>query len=224
MPFGAIVDGNIDGVKPTDEIKIALAGPFINLAVGVFFVAIWWIYPQTYPYTDLAVEACFTLALVNFIPAYPLDGGRIINALLREKIGCKKALAITKGVGVVLSAFLLVGFIITCFYEINPSLLFFSLFTLFGVFSKKGAGEYVRLFSEPSLTNLKRGMAVKRIAVDKSVTVRKMTTLLDVDAINEVAVFDGDKQVAVLSQKRITEIAKSGDFYAPVSKYINTLA
>ena len=220
MPFGAVVDGNVDGIKPKDEIKIALAGPFINLAVGIFFVALWWIFPESYPYTDLAVETCFSLALVNFIPAYPLDGGRILNSLLREKIGYKKASTITKIVGLILAILLLVGFILTCFREINLSLLFFSLFMLFGVYSKRSAGVYVHLFSEPSSERLKRGLPVKRIAVDKNVTVKKMTTLLDVDAINEVAIYDGDKQIALFSQKRITEIAKTGDFYSPVSKYI----
>ena len=30
MPFGAVVSGNIDGLKLKDEIKIALAGPLVN--------------------------------------------------------------------------------------------------------------------------------------------------------------------------------------------------
>ena len=40
MPFGAIVSGDIDGIRPKDELAIAFAGPFINLLVGVFFVAL----------------------------------------------------------------------------------------------------------------------------------------------------------------------------------------
>ena len=157
MPFGAVVDGNIDGIKPFDEIKIALAGPFINIAVGIFFVAVWWIYPQAYPYTDLAVETCFTLAIVNFIPAYPLDGGRILNALLREKLGVDKAQKITKTVGIILAVFLLICFIATCFYKVNLSLLFFALFVFVGVISKKSVGRYVRIFDDYKTEKLKNG-------------------------------------------------------------------
>ena len=220
MPFGAVVDGNIDGIKPFDEIKIALAGPFINIAVGIFFVAVWWIYPQAYPYTDLAVETCFTLAIVNFIPAYPLDGGRILNALLREKLGVDKAQKITKTVGIILAVFLLICFIATCFYKVNLSLLFFALFVFVGVISKKSVGRYVRIFDDYKTEKLKNGMVVKRLAVDKSVTVKKLLTLLDENSINEVSVFDGEKPVTLLTQKHITEIVKSGDLYSPISKYL----
>ena len=34
MPFGAVASGDIDGLKLKDEIKIALAGPLINLAIA----------------------------------------------------------------------------------------------------------------------------------------------------------------------------------------------
>ena len=71
MPFGAVVRGDIDGLKFSDEIKIALAGPLLNLAIGLLFVAIWWIYPESYAFTDIVAEANFSLALVNFLPIFP---------------------------------------------------------------------------------------------------------------------------------------------------------
>ena len=67
MPFGAVVSGNVEGLKFLDEIAIALAGPFLNLAIGVFFVAVWWVYPESYAYTDIVAEANFSMALVNFL-------------------------------------------------------------------------------------------------------------------------------------------------------------
>ena len=73
MPFGAVISGNSCDFRPADEIKIALAGPLLNLAVGLLFVALWWFFPESYAFTDLAAEASFSLALVNFIPCYPLD-------------------------------------------------------------------------------------------------------------------------------------------------------
>ena len=68
MPFGAVVTGNIDGLNFKDEIKIAIAGPFINLAIALFFIALWWIFPEIYAFTDVVVEANLSLALVNFLP------------------------------------------------------------------------------------------------------------------------------------------------------------
>ena len=59
MPFGAVISGEQTDFSPIDEIKIALAGPITNLVVGLFFVSIWWFFPETYAFTDVAVEACF---------------------------------------------------------------------------------------------------------------------------------------------------------------------
>ena len=40
------------------------------------------------------------------------------------------------------------------------------------------------------------------------------------DAINEIAVYDGDEQVAVLTQKRIKEITEKAELYQPVARYL----
>ena len=96
MPFGAVVSGNIEGLKASDEIKVAIAGPFINLAVALFFVATWWIFPEAYAFTDVVAEANFIMAVINFLPVFPLDGGRIVLAILSSKMNKTKAIKIMK--------------------------------------------------------------------------------------------------------------------------------
>ena len=82
MPFGAVIDGDLRGISLKDEIYVAICGPLCNLVTAAFFVAVWWCYPATYPYTDSACYSSLTVALVNLIPAYPLDGGRILKCAL----------------------------------------------------------------------------------------------------------------------------------------------
>ena len=135
MPFGAVVSGNIEGLKFTDQLKIAFAGPMINLLIAIVFIAFWWIYPISYAYTDIAVEACLAMALVNFIPVFPLDGGRMLLAGLSLSIGEKKAKKTCRVIGVVFAVLLFALFILTLFYQPNVSLLFFSLFVIFGAFN-----------------------------------------------------------------------------------------
>ena len=81
------------------NIKIALAGPVINIAVGFFFIATWWIYPEFYAYTDIIVSANLSMALVNLLPIYPLDGGRIIFCFFANKLGYDKSFVINKIAG-----------------------------------------------------------------------------------------------------------------------------
>lgn len=218
MPFGALVSGETDSLKPFDQIKIALAGPFINLAAGIFIVALWWIFPETYAFTDVAAQANFSMAVVNFIPAYPLDGGRVLCAVISFFKPRKTAMKICRVVGAVFAACLFGFFVLSLFYQPNFSLLLFSAFVACGLFER--GGNYVRAFFIPSDDMLKRGVPYKRFAVDKTVTVGKLASLLDPDCVNEAVIFDGGKPICTLSQERIVSLAMNGDYYEPVKKYL----
>ena len=220
MPFGAVVSGGSYDITPKDEIKIALAGPIINLAVGLFFIATWWIFPILYAYTDTAVEACLTMAIINFIPVYPLDGGRVTFAVLRTYLKEKTAEKICKISGVILSLGLLGLFVISLFFTPNVTLLLFSLFALFGTLESKTQNSYVRTFSGVSENRLKNGAKVNVFAIDKSASVKKMVLLMQSEAVNEVQVYDKGEKVCTLTDKKALEIAKHGEFYAPIGRYL----
>ncbi len=221
MPFGAVVTGDINGLKCADELKIALAGPFLNLAIGLFFVAVWWIFPEVYAFTDIAAEANFTLAAINFLPVYPLDGGRMLSSFLSLKMKRQTALKICRSIGVVFAAALFALFIASAFYVFNLSLLFFSLFVLCGALDRNKENSYVRIYSAVSDERLKKGLLFKKIGVDAGINVKKLISLLDADAINEVVVYDGGKPAGILSQQKINAILEQGDLYSPIGKYLS---
>ncbi len=213
MPFGAVVKGDFDEISAKDQIKIALAGPLVNLAVGIFFVAIWWIYPETYTFTDVVVQVCFSLALINLLPAYPLDGGKILYALLCLRLNKQKALLISKLIGIIFGITLLTLFVFSCFVGVNFSLLFFSLFIIFGALQEQKAGKYVKVLAAPSLEKLKRGLPYKKQGIDAGVSLKKLISILDQDAINEVVVFKNGKVIATLSQENIEKTILNHSIY-----------
>lgn len=219
MPFGAVVSGNLDNMHIKDEIKIAIAGPLTNLAIALFFVALWWMFPTLYAFTDIVAEANFSLAIMNFLPIYPLDGGRVLSASLSGMLGKKKSFLICKIIGVVFSLILFVLFVFSIFNTVNFSLLFFASFVLFGAIMKSKDNVYVKLFQSVNTDSLKRGMEIKKIALHKSATVKKLSSVLDPSYISEIVVYD-ERPLKTLSQEEIGEIILNGELYAPLEKYI----
>ncbi len=93
---------------PGAEILIALAGPSVNLVIalliGVGLVALEFAIPSMLE-TSMAQIAQrllginLMLALFNLIPAFPMDGGRVVRAILSSHVGRLRATEIAAGIG-----------------------------------------------------------------------------------------------------------------------------
>lgn len=99
------------------EIWLALAGPLVNLAVAGFATAViaasgsgielWkWPFLQASQLTKSIVWANLYIALLNFMPAYPLDGGRILRAFFSRTMDAssatRRAVSISNAIAMVL--------------------------------------------------------------------------------------------------------------------------
>jgi len=221
MPYGAIVTGNINGLKPKDEIMIALAGPLTNLCIAVIFIAGWWVYPLSYAYTDTAAVANLSIAAINLLPVFPLDGGRILLSLLSAKISEEKSLKICKWISIGFGIALAALFIASLFFAPNISLAFFSAFIIFGALNKKTENRYVKLYAGKTADALKRGLPYLKQGVSEEITVKKLINLLNPCAINEIAVFRGETLITVLDEKRLFEITQNSPVYSTLKEVID---
>lgn len=221
MPFGAIVHGNLSNIKLVDQVKIALSGPFVNFLIAIFFIATWWVFPESYAVTDLLVVANLSLCLVNLIPVSPLDGGRIVFSLIALKFGERKAEKITRWLGIVFSLILIGFFVLSIFLGVtNISLLFFSLFAFFGAIDKNKSNRYVKIYSVINEQKLLNGVMVKRQAISKNTTLKRLISILDENSINEIQVVEDEKTIALLEQKDINNIMEKGDLYQKIGAYL----
>ncbi|MBR1983851.1 MAG: site-2 protease family protein [Clostridia bacterium] len=221
MPFGAVVKGNLNGLKFSDQFKVAFAGPLVNLAVGIFFTATWWLFPITYSFTDTVAYANFSMALINLIPAYPLDGGRILYSMIAEHKTPKLARNVCVLLGLIFGVSLLGLFVFSIFKNLNLSLLFFSLFIIFGTFTKPERVGYVKIYGSLSEEKLLRGAVIKRQALSGNATVKKMLSILDEQSLNEIVVYVDGKALSVLNQEKINKIIENGNIYAKISEYLS---
>lgn len=82
--FGAVLYGDFADISPRDRILVALAGPAANLVCVALCFALWWVAPSMYVGTEYFFSANITMAVVNMLPCYPLDGGRVLSGLLEK--------------------------------------------------------------------------------------------------------------------------------------------
>jgi Zn-dependent protease/CBS domain-containing protein len=91
-PFGGLARLRTQPQNPRAELRIAMAGPaasflFATLAFGATKVAALGNYGATVVVFFLIAWGNLLLAVFNLFPGYPLDGGRVLRAILWQRSG-----------------------------------------------------------------------------------------------------------------------------------------
>ncbi len=123
-----------------------------------------------------------------------------------------------RGLGVALGGLLFAAFVVTAFREINLSILFFAAFIVVGALSKRTENAYVKLFSGVSSQMLARGTCVRRVAIDKRASVKRLYALLSAEELNEVTIYDGKQKIRTLTQRELENFFATAKIYDTIEK------
>ncbi|MHC1604565.1 MAG: M50 family metallopeptidase [Candidatus Methanofastidiosia archaeon] len=170
FPLGGL--SQMEEIPKKNELAIAAIGPLANfLLAGVFFIVVKGLGHEVYFTASLdaknLINSFFSvnilLGLFNLLPAFPLDGGRILRSLLAERFDYAKATHISVKIGQAISfGLVFIGAIYNWF------LIVIALFIFLG-----GLGESSRLSIEKALDgmNVKDVMRRGFVVIDEEETV-----------------------------------------------------
>ncbi len=220
LPIGGVAHLDHIPEKPAEELLVAAAGPAVNVVLALLFAILLTATHGWGKVDEISLEGGnllnkmfvvnVALVLFNLIPAFPMDGGRVLRALLALKLPFLDATRVAAAVGqsiAVVMAF--VGFFF------NPLLVFVALFVWFGAATESQSVEF--------RANLE-GVTVANVMVTEFRTLDLEDTL-DTAAQHVVAGFQEDfpithegKVVGVLTKARLLEALARGNPHRTVAE------
>jgi len=133
LPIGGVARLERIPEEPRQEFLIAIAGPAVNVVIAICLVALAGasldaghlaaVESTKVSMIDRLASVNLFLALFNMIPAFPMDGGRVLRALLSLKLGFVRATEVAATIGQWVAFGL--GFIGLLY---NPILIFIAIF------------------------------------------------------------------------------------------------
>ena len=211
MPFGgAIALDNPYALAPARLFAVAAAGPLGSLLALLCGVALahWRVLPPLF--AALLTRVNLTLMLFNLLPALPLDGGRMLYALLSPKLGRKRAAEAGIWGGRVVSAGLVVIAIRGLFLggRLSLSLSFAAVFILASAGDERHALSDTRfktLLNE--LKPLGRPIPARFCAVSADCDVNSALRAARPDALTLYAVYEDSRLSSITDDRRLLEAA-----------------
>ena len=179
LPIGGVASLERMPEKPSQEIVVALAGPAVNFVIALLLVVV---LGARFDLSHMAqleqaqstlvgrvAAANLALLIFNLIPAFPMDGGRVLRALLAVPLGYTRATRVAASIGQALA-------IVFALYGLfgNPLLMLIAVFIFLAASGEAGyvqAREYTR------------GYLVKQVMISEFQPLTPLSTADDAAAL-----------------------------------------
>jgi len=216
--------------NPLHEMIVALAGPMVNVVIAAVIAIIlhlsgtgfgiiggeadFFEHFKNFPVLLLALNV--GLVVFNMIPAFPMDGGRILRSVLSMFQTRQRATLIASWIGRILA----VGFVLFGLYENHLGLIFIGIFVFFAA-----RAEYRSVAAEERY----RHGRVADVLNDNFLVFSKDDLMQDVfrqwDDSEENAILVTDEEnniIGVISEERVHYAKEQGDVFTPVHRYMSS--
>ena len=217
LPIGGVAMLDKMPDKPKQELLVALAGPAVNVVIALLLLLIvpiksyLLLEPEeieqflnttgSQSFLFYLFVANIMLVVFNSIPAFPMDGGRVLRALLAMTMDRVKATNIAAKTGQV---FAVIFFILGLFF--NPFLILIALFIFIGAY---GENQMVRQTALLEGHKVKEAMLTNITLLEPENTVQEVIDILLSGTEKNFIVALNNKIVGILYHKDILNNSKN---------------
>ncbi len=233
LPIGGVAQLKEIPEDPGKELVIAAAGPLVNLLLAILLFLLAPILGQTINISSflgfnsalgvLSFSSIFGyvfttnlfIGLFNLIPAFPMDGGRILRAILASRLPYVRATSVAVAIGQILSwGFGLIGFLNGNFFLI-----------ILAIFIYTGAGQEGKMVQVKSVLGDLRveqaySRGVQSINLNEPIETALHLTLNSFQS--NFPICDEGKLVGLLPYQRLVESLEKKDLNTPIRDVMQT--
>ena len=203
---------NIDELSKREKIQIYLAGPCMNLAVACIFFFVGLIINNSI--VDKMININLSLLFFNILPAYPLDGSRVLEIILSEKILYKEVTDIISKISYMIALGLITISLVIFIYNkgINISLIIAAIIIYLITRSEKKSAMYIlmgNIFVKRNKLLRNKYIENKSISVYYKLGLANVMTIIDKNRFNSFYVLDDDlKLLFIMHEDELIEALK----------------
>jgi Zn-dependent protease/predicted transcriptional regulator len=204
LPIGGIAQMERLPARPTQELLVAIAGPATNLVIATLLavgiaLAGWPLDPEQPALAGAVIVPLFwsnlVLAAFNLLPAFPMDGGRVLRALLELRIGRGRATRAAALVGKLLA----VVFVIAALAGAGTMLAIIGAFVWFAA-------------DQESATSILKELLSRSTVADAMIrSPRVIDAKLSIDEAAHRMLAEGSHQLAVEEDGRVAGVVSVAD-------------
>ncbi|MCS6934310.1 MAG: site-2 protease family protein [Chitinophagales bacterium] len=225
-PIGGVARLEKIPEKPIQELWVALAGPAVNVVVMLILLP-FILSSNLKADSDAGVPVIdgsnylamlglvnVWLALFNLIPAFPMDGGRVLRALLSMRVARVTATQIAATVGKIIA----ILFVIAGFYS-NPFLIFIGLFIILGAYTES---EIVKAQSSIAHLSARDAVMTRFFTLERTATIGDAVKLLLSGEAKNFLITDQGRPFGVIGRDHIIKGITTVGEHASVESITDT--
>ncbi|MEN0048148.1 MAG: site-2 protease family protein [Bacteroidota bacterium] len=236
LPIGGVARLERLPEKPMHEFLVAIAGPAVNIIIAIVFFLGYFLWHnqasifQVINYENGAflsntfipylIGMNVFLAIFNLIPAFPMDGGRVLRALLATKLDRLKATQVASIIGQVFAVLFILASIFLPAFK-SPMFTLLGIFIFFVARQENRALKQERRLKDTLISDLYRQDFTRLEPHD---TIRTAITVSNIKKERDFLVFnDREQVVGMLHALFMKEAEEQNDLEAPVMLYMTQL-